>query len=203
MHESLTVAARRHSPARLIRRIHYRGCRAGSAPLPHDNVRVVDGFGATLMPRMTEIHSPKLAKFGGALRSRHACRRICCSTARNARILLDHGFTSAYSAGALGKTLEVSLKSQIDSGGMPGRGSCHLGRARAAQRNGLLARRKRGEHGRSDAVRALSRIARPAVPDRQISAVGRKCAEAGRFTAASVHRRDSRGGRQARESRFG
>jgi imidazolonepropionase-like amidohydrolase len=45
---------------------------------------------------------------------------LLLNTARNARILLDHGFTSAYSAGALGKTLEASLKAQIDSGGMPG-----------------------------------------------------------------------------------
>jgi imidazolonepropionase-like amidohydrolase len=45
---------------------------------------------------------------------------LLLNTARNARILLDHGFTSAYSAGALGKTIEMSLKAQIDAGGLPG-----------------------------------------------------------------------------------
>jgi imidazolonepropionase-like amidohydrolase len=33
---------------------------------------------------------------------------------------LDHGFTSAYSGGALHKTLEIELKRQIDSGAIPG-----------------------------------------------------------------------------------
>jgi imidazolonepropionase-like amidohydrolase len=45
---------------------------------------------------------------------------LLLTTARNARILLDHGFTSAYSGGSLGKTIEVSLKAHIDSGSMPG-----------------------------------------------------------------------------------
>src|SRR4029077_7767014 len=45
---------------------------------------------------------------------------LALTAARNARILLDHGFTSAYSAGALSKRLEVVLRDQIDSGGLPG-----------------------------------------------------------------------------------
>ncbi len=45
---------------------------------------------------------------------------LLLNTARNARVLLDQGFTSAYSGGALGRTLETSLKAHIDSGSMPG-----------------------------------------------------------------------------------
>nr|WP_254222982.1 amidohydrolase family protein [Burkholderia multivorans] len=45
---------------------------------------------------------------------------LVLTTARNARILLDHGFTSAYSAGSLSKRVEVALREQIESGGMPG-----------------------------------------------------------------------------------
>jgi imidazolonepropionase-like amidohydrolase len=45
---------------------------------------------------------------------------LVLTTARNARILLDHGFTGAYSAGSLSKTVETTLKTFIDSGGMPG-----------------------------------------------------------------------------------
>src|SRR4029450_6345946 len=41
-------------------------------------------------------------------------------TAQNARILLDHGFTSAYSAGSLGERFEVALRGMIDAGHMPG-----------------------------------------------------------------------------------
>nr|WP_221403858.1 amidohydrolase family protein [Pseudoduganella umbonata] len=45
---------------------------------------------------------------------------LVLTTARNARILLDHGFTSAYSAGSLSKSVEVVLNTFITSGGMPG-----------------------------------------------------------------------------------
>jgi Bacterial alpha-L-rhamnosidase C-terminal domain len=45
---------------------------------------------------------------------------LTLTAARNARILLDHGFTSANSAGALGKRIEPALKAQIDSGWLPG-----------------------------------------------------------------------------------
>ena len=38
------------------------------------------------------------------------------ATWRNARILLDHGFTSAYSAGALSETIEVTLRQELKAG---------------------------------------------------------------------------------------
>ena len=40
--------------------------------------------------------------------------------AANARITLDHGFTSAYSAGALGERMEVALRDHVDAGLLPG-----------------------------------------------------------------------------------
>ena len=40
--------------------------------------------------------------------------------AYNARVLLDHGFTSAYSAGSRGERFEVALRNEIDSGYLPG-----------------------------------------------------------------------------------
>ena len=97
--------------------------RAPGASLPRDNVLVVDGAGATLMPGLTEAHAhlswpSSVERFVPGMSL--PAEDLLLNTARNARILLDHGFTSAYSAGALGKTLEVSLKAQIDSGGMPG-----------------------------------------------------------------------------------
>jgi imidazolonepropionase-like amidohydrolase len=42
------------------------------------------------------------------------------ATWRNARVLLDSGFTSAYSAGALGETIEVELRGEIEAGRTPG-----------------------------------------------------------------------------------
>lgn len=93
------------------------------ARVPRDNARIVDGRGGVLMPGLTEAHAhltwpTSVEKFvpGMSLPP----EELTLTAARNARILLDHGFTSAYSAGALGKRIEPALKEMIDSGGMPG-----------------------------------------------------------------------------------
>ena len=97
--------------------------RAGELPLSRDGVAVVDAAGTTLMPGLVEAHAhlswpTSVERFvpGMSLPPED----LLLNTARNARVLLDHGFTSAYSAGALGKTIEMSLKAHIDSGSMPG-----------------------------------------------------------------------------------
>jgi len=95
--------------------------RAGN--LSQRDVLKVDATGCTLMPGMTEAHAhlswpSSVERFVPGMNL--PPEDLLLNTARNARVLLDHGFTSAYSAGALGKTLEISLKAQIDSGGMPG-----------------------------------------------------------------------------------
>lgn len=93
------------------------------ASLATPGASIVDGHGATLMPGLVEAHAhlswpSSVERFvpGMALPPEDAL----LTTARNARVLLDHGFTSAYSGGALGETLEISLKAHIDSGSMPG-----------------------------------------------------------------------------------
>jgi imidazolonepropionase-like amidohydrolase len=97
--------------------------RAGAAATSAPQATLVDGTGTTLMPGMTEAHAhlswpSSVERFvpGMSLPPED----LALNTARNARILLDHGFTSAYSGGALGKTLEVTLKAQIDAGRTPG-----------------------------------------------------------------------------------
>jgi imidazolonepropionase-like amidohydrolase len=97
--------------------------RAGAAATSSPEATVVDGEGATLMPGMTEAHAhlswpSSVERFvpGMSLPP----EELAPNTARNARILLDHGFTSAYSGGALGKTLEITLKAEIDAGRTPG-----------------------------------------------------------------------------------
>jgi imidazolonepropionase-like amidohydrolase len=88
-----------------------------------DGDRVIDGKGATLMPGLIEAHAhlswpSSVERFvpGMALPPED----LVLTTARNARILLDHGFTGAYSAGSLSKSVEVVLNTFITSGGMPG-----------------------------------------------------------------------------------
>lgn len=90
---------------------------------PHRGDTVIDGKGQTLMPGMTEAHAhltwpTSVEKFVPGMYL--PPEQLALTAARNARILLDHGFTSAYSAGALSKTLEISLNEQLTSGGMPG-----------------------------------------------------------------------------------
>jgi imidazolonepropionase-like amidohydrolase len=96
--------------------------RSGDA-IAADGARVIDAAGAMLMPGLTEAHAhlswpSSVERFVPGMDL--PPEDLLLNTARNARILLDHGFTSAYSAGALGKTIEMSLKAHIDSGGLPG-----------------------------------------------------------------------------------
>jgi imidazolonepropionase-like amidohydrolase len=90
-------------------------------PLAGDTV--IDAQGKTLMPGMCEAHAhltwpSSVEKFVPGMYL--PPEELALTAARNARILLDHGFTSAYSAGALSKTLEISLNEHLVSGGLPG-----------------------------------------------------------------------------------
>jgi len=97
--------------------------RTGAGGTSAPKATIVDGAGTTLMPGMTEAHAhlswpSSVERFvpGMSLPPED----LALNTARNARILLDHGFTSASSGGALGKTLEITLKAEIDAGRTPG-----------------------------------------------------------------------------------
>lgn len=85
--------------------------------------QVIDAAGRTLMPGLCEAHAhitwpSSVEKFVPGMHL--PPEELALTAARNARILLDHGFTSAYSAGALSKTLEISLNQHILSDGLPG-----------------------------------------------------------------------------------
>lgn len=84
---------------------------------------VVDGAGATLMPGLVEAHAhlswpSSVEQFYPQLVLPPAEMQV--ATTRNARIFLDHGFTSAYSAGALDDRIEVRLRDEIVLGRLPG-----------------------------------------------------------------------------------
>lgn len=83
----------------------------------------IDGHGGTLMPGMVDAHTH--LSWGSSVE--HVYHQFILppdelkvATWRNARVLLDHGFTSIYSAGALADTLEVDLKREIEAGITPG-----------------------------------------------------------------------------------
>lgn len=85
--------------------------------------QVIDGRGGTLMPGMVEAHA-HLTWASSVEKIYHEFilppEELKIAAWRNARVLLDHGFTSAYSAGALGEGIEPELARAIDAGETPG-----------------------------------------------------------------------------------
>jgi imidazolonepropionase-like amidohydrolase len=84
---------------------------------------IIDGHGDFLMPGMVEAHAH--LTWGSSVEHIYhefmlPPEELKVAARRNARILLDHGFTSAYSAGALGDGIEAELVQAIDSGATPG-----------------------------------------------------------------------------------
>jgi imidazolonepropionase-like amidohydrolase len=84
---------------------------------------VIDGRGMTLMPGMVEAHGH--LTWGSSIEKiYHAFmlppEELKVAAWRNARVLLESGFTSLYSAGALGDGIETALVAAIDAGETPG-----------------------------------------------------------------------------------
>jgi imidazolonepropionase-like amidohydrolase len=83
----------------------------------------VDGKGRTLMPGMVEAHA-HLTWPSSIERVINAMKvpldEHVAVTENNARITLDAGFTSAYSAGSLGEKIEPALRDRINAGEIPG-----------------------------------------------------------------------------------
>jgi len=90
--------------------------------LPRAGADIIDGAGRTLMPGLTEAHAH--LSFAGA-RDLHEFTRIPVEehlllTIENAKLLLDHGFTSCFSAAAAKPRLDVVVRNAIDAGRFPG-----------------------------------------------------------------------------------
>ncbi|HEX4113142.1 MAG TPA: amidohydrolase family protein [Stellaceae bacterium] len=84
---------------------------------------VIDGGGATLTPGLIEAHAH--LGFGSAvdrvLKGRgQTAEQMLLITAHTAKVMLDYGFTGAYSAGAHSAPAEVALRDDIAAGWLPG-----------------------------------------------------------------------------------
>jgi len=90
---------------------------AVAVPTTASGTVVIDGRGATLMPGLVESH----AHIGLADINSHDLTRLppeehMLVTVRNARTMLDSGYTSAFSAAAPKPRLDVVLKREIEAG---------------------------------------------------------------------------------------
>jgi imidazolonepropionase-like amidohydrolase len=107
----------------LVRDEHIVAVARGDEQLPRDGAELIDGKGATLMPGMVEAHAhltwpSSVERVVNTMKL--PAEEHLLVTAQNARITLDHGFTSAYSAGSLGERFEPALRDMIDAGHLPG-----------------------------------------------------------------------------------
>jgi imidazolonepropionase-like amidohydrolase len=87
------------------------------------DAQVIDCRAATLMPGLIEPHAH--LSFLSSAKRRFTERTLPVEenllvTAYNAKVLLDAGYTSAYSAGSRGPRFEIALKKEIDGGFLPG-----------------------------------------------------------------------------------
>src|ERR1700730_11016974 len=93
---------------------------AGAGPAGPPADRIIDGRGATLMPGLIEPHAH--LSFGAIApyeRPRLPPEEHLLATIRNARTMLDSGYTSALSAAAAKPRLDVVLKREIEAGRLP------------------------------------------------------------------------------------
>lgn len=93
----------------------------GATPEPGD-AEIIDGGGATLMPGLIDAHAHLSfldAQTLGDINSLSAERHIL-ETSKNARKMLDHGFTSMFSGSSARDNLEVALRDAINAGDIPG-----------------------------------------------------------------------------------
>jgi imidazolonepropionase-like amidohydrolase len=90
--------------------------------LAAEGAAVIEARGSTLMPGLVEGHAH--LSFGGAVNDSDLGNippeEHLLLTMRNAKTLLDHGFTSAYSAATSKLRLDVVIRNEVNAGRLPG-----------------------------------------------------------------------------------
>jgi hypothetical protein len=94
----------------------------GGGGLPRGSARVIDGAGATLMPGLIEPHGH--VSYPDAARNSDFTRlppeEHVLVTMRNARTLLDCGYTSVLSAASAKPRLDIVIRNEIEAGRIAG-----------------------------------------------------------------------------------
>jgi imidazolonepropionase-like amidohydrolase len=90
--------------------------------LPQSGCQVVDGSGMTLMPGLVEGHMH--LSFEAVTRSEDLTlvppEEHTLLTARQAKLMLDHGFTSCHSGASAKLRLEIAVRNEVNAGRLPG-----------------------------------------------------------------------------------
>ncbi len=94
---------------------------AGAAGPRPAGATLIDGGGATLMPGLVEPHA-HLSFVDGIANdfTQLPVEEHMLATVRNARTMLDSGYTSAFSAASAKPRLDVVLRNEINAGRVPG-----------------------------------------------------------------------------------
>ncbi|MFY7834748.1 MAG: amidohydrolase family protein [Novosphingobium sp.] len=96
----------------------------GDGALADDRAdQVIDGNGGTLMPGLVDAHTHLALGSSVEVMGRPGNfpdEVLALTAAHCARVMLDHGFTSAYSGGSSSPGVEIALKAAIDKGQVPG-----------------------------------------------------------------------------------
>ncbi|MDG2269593.1 MAG: amidohydrolase family protein, partial [Alphaproteobacteria bacterium] len=82
------------------------------ASIDAPNAKTVDGSGATLMPGMTDAHAHLSFLDAGTLGelTNLTPERHVLETAKNARKMLDHGFTSMFSGSSARDNTDIAIR---------------------------------------------------------------------------------------------
>ena len=94
----------------------------GHGQLRREGVDIIDGWGLTLMPGLVEGHCH--LSFVGPARNQDLGEippeEHLLKTCRNATLILDHGFTSCYSAASAKLRIDVVVRQEIEDGYLAG-----------------------------------------------------------------------------------
>ncbi len=94
----------------------------GNGGIAPNGADVIDGGGATLMPGLVEAHGHLTYSDCAALKELGEIppEEHVFVTMHNAKLLLDSGFTSVYSAASSKPRTEIAVRDEIDAGRIPG-----------------------------------------------------------------------------------
>ncbi|MEO0031659.1 MAG: hypothetical protein RIS94_1417, partial [Pseudomonadota bacterium] len=85
--------------------------------------RVIEGQGRTLMPGLVDAHTH--LQLGSSVEvmgrpGNHPAEQLALTAAHCGRVMLDYGYTSAYSGGPSSGAAEIAVKAAFDKGMLPG-----------------------------------------------------------------------------------